>query len=58
MDRIKEHFTTKIPTAQAEVKAFLAEHGDKKIGDITVSQIYQGMRGMQALICETSKLDP
>lgn len=58
MDRIKEHFATKIPTAQADVKAFLAEHGEKTIGEIKVSQIYQGMRGMQALICETSKLDP
>ncbi len=36
MDRIKEHFATKIPMAQADVKAFLAEHGEKKIGEITV----------------------
>ena len=28
------------------------------MGDINVSQVYGGMRGMLALICETSKLDP
>ena len=57
-DRIKDRFASKIGPAQAEVKAFVAEHGDKSIGEITVAQIYQGMRGMTALICETSKLDP
>ncbi|HAB31907.1 MAG TPA: type I citrate synthase, partial [Cryomorphaceae bacterium] len=58
MDRIKEHFSTKIPIAQAETKAFLATHGEETLGEIKVNQIYQGMRGMLALICETSKLDP
>ena len=58
MDRIQEYFAGKIPAAQKEIKSFLSSHGDKSIGDIKVSQIYQGMRGMPALICETSKLDP
>jgi citrate synthase len=57
-DRIKDRFASKIGPAQAEVKAFVAEHGDKSLGEITVAQVYQGMRGMTALICETSKLDP
>lgn len=57
MDRIKEHFSTKIAPAQAEIKAFLAKHGEDSLGEITVAQVYQGMRGMTALICETSKLD-
>ncbi|MBM3433541.1 MAG: citrate (Si)-synthase, eukaryotic [Bacteroidetes bacterium] len=57
MDRIKEHFSTKIAPAQAEIKAFLAKHGEESLGEITVAQVYQGMRGMTALICETSKLD-
>ena len=48
MDRIQEHFASKIPAAQAEIKTFLAEHGEKVIGEIKVSQIYQGMRGMPA----------
>jgi len=57
-DRIKDRFASKIGPAQAEVKAFIAEHGDKSLGEITVAQVYQGMRGMTALICETSKLTP
>lgn len=58
MDKIKEHFSSKVGDAQKEVKDFISEHGDEKIGEIKVSQLYQGMRGMPALICETSKLDP
>lgn len=58
MDRIKEHFQSKVADAQKEVRDFVAEHGDEVMGEITVSQLYQGMRGMPALICETSKLDP
>ena len=58
MDRIKEHFESKIAPAQKEVKEFLASHGDEAVGEIKVRQLYTGMRGMPALICETSKLDP
>ena len=58
MDRLKEHFASKIPSAVAEVKQFIAEHGHEVVGEITIAQLYQGMRGMLALICETSKLDP
>jgi citrate synthase len=58
MDRIQEHFAAKIPAAQKEIKDFLSKHGNEVISDIQVSQLYQGMRGMPALISETSKLDP
>lgn len=57
MDKIKEKFESIIGPAVLEVKEFIKEHGDEKIGEIKVSQLYGGMRGMQALICETSKLD-
>jgi len=33
------------------------QHGDTKIGEITVDQIYGGMRGMKGLVTETSVLD-
>ena len=58
MDKIKAHFQEKIAGQVKEIKDFLAAHGDEKVGDINVSQVYGGMRGMLALICETSKLDP
>src|SRR4051812_28642757 len=58
MGNIKERFHQKAMEASAEIKTMLAEHGDKKIGEVTLSQIYQGMRGITGLVTETSLLDP
>ena len=35
----------------------LKQHGNKVIGEVTLSQIYQGMRGITGLVTETSLLD-
>ena len=35
----------------------MQEHGNRKIGEVTLSQIYQGMRGITGLVTETSLLD-
>jgi len=47
----------KIPAAQEEVKAFRKQHGNTKVGEITVDMMYGGMRGMKGLVTETSVLD-
>jgi citrate synthase len=53
----KERFKTKADKVAAEIKELLKEHGNKKIGEVTLSQIYQGMRGITGLVSETSLLD-
>src|SRR5574337_768670 len=58
MDTLKEKFLAKAKPMAAEVKALIKEHGDKKLGEYTVSQVYQGMKGITGLVTETSKLDP
>src|SRR3982750_2815506 len=55
---IKDRFKTKSEAVAAEIKDLLKEHGNKKIGEVTLSQIYQGMRGITGLVTETSLLDP
>ncbi len=57
MDRLKEKFAQKAVPMTAEVKALIKEHGDKKLGEYTVAQVYQGMKGMIGMVTETSKLD-
>ena len=42
---------------QEEVKAFRKQHGNTKIGEITIDMLYGGMR-MKGLVTETSVLDP
>jgi citrate synthase len=57
MGIIKDRFKQKAELTAAEIKTLLKEHGDKKIGEVTLSQVYQGMRGITGLVTETSLLD-
>ena len=40
------------------IKDIIKNNGDVKLGEITVAQVYQGMRGMVGMVTETSRLDP
>ena len=57
MEDIKDRFEKKATAAGIEIKELLKQHGDKKIGEITLAQVYHGMRGMTGLVTETSLLD-
>jgi citrate synthase len=57
MDALKQKFYEKSTALKAEVKGFLKEHGELKVGEITLGQIYGGMRGMPSMAWETSSLD-
>ena len=57
MASLKERFKEKAEAANIEVKNLLKEHGTKKIGEVSLSQVYQGMRGITGLVTETSLLD-
>lgn len=57
MGIVKERFKAKADVAGAELKNLLKEHGNKPVGEVTLSQIYQGMRGITGLVTETSLLD-
>lgn len=57
MATTKERFKIKADGVAAEIKELLKEHGNKKIGEVTLAQIYQGMRGITGLVSETSLLD-
>ncbi len=57
MGSYKEKFKEKADLASAEIKSLLKEHGNKVIGEVSLSQVYQGMRGITGLVTETSLLD-
>jgi citrate synthase len=46
MGIIKDRFKVKSEAANAEIKSLLKEHGTKIIGEVTLAQVYQGMRGI------------
>lgn len=58
MSALKQKLATKIPAVREEVRALIRDHGDFKLGDVTVAQAYGGMRGVKGLVTETSALDP
>ncbi|NLR80320.1 citrate (Si)-synthase, eukaryotic [Chitinophaga eiseniae] len=57
MGYIKEKFKVKADELNIEVKDLVKNHGNKKIEDVTLAQVYQGMRGITGLVTETSLLD-
>lgn len=57
MGYIKDHFKEVADKQSAEIKQIIAEHGNLSLGEVTVAQAYQGMRGIPGLITETSLLD-
>ena len=58
MGIVKDRFKIKADASGAEIKNLLKEHGNKKVGEVTLAQVYQGMRGITGLVTETSLLDP
>ena len=57
MGILKDRFKVKAEASAAEIKDILKQHGSKKIGEVQLSQVYQGMRGITGLVSETSLLD-
>ncbi len=57
MGYIKDLFREKADAQSKEIKSIIEQHGNKKIEDVTLAQVYQGMRGITGLVTETSLLD-
>ena len=57
MDPLKQLFFEKSQAHAKEVKDLLKEHGDKKVDDVLLDQVYGGMRDITCMIWEPSLLD-
>lgn len=58
MEELKKKFAEKGSKLRDEVKKIRKEYGDEKLGEYTVGQAYNGMKGIKGLVYETSALDP
>lgn len=58
MPTLKEKLAEQIPALRDEVKNLVKEHGNKVVSEITVAQIFGGLRGVKALVCDTSSVPP
>lgn len=57
MGYVKDLFKEKADAQNKEIKSIIEQHGNKKVEDVTLAQVYQGMRGITGLVTETSLLD-
>jgi citrate synthase len=58
MDLLKQKFFEKSSQLKTEVKDILKAQGGKKVDEVTLTQVFGGMRGVKSMIWETSQLDP
>jgi len=58
MDRLKQKFFEKSSALKTEIKSMLKEHGGTKVDEVTLTQVFGGMRGVKSMVWETSQLDP
>jgi len=47
-----------LPKNKQEIRELVKQHGDKVMSEVKVSQAFGGMRGVKALICDTSLVEP
>ncbi|MCK3685206.1 citrate (Si)-synthase [Maribellus sp. YY47] len=57
MEYIKNRFFDRASKCMAEFQRIRKDHGDVVLGQVTIDQVLSGMKGIPALLTETSKLD-
>ncbi len=58
MDILKQRFKEKAEALRQEIKLFNKAHGNEKVDEVSVAQVFGGMRGIKSMYWETSELDP
>jgi citrate synthase len=58
MSTLIETLTKRIPEWRDEARQILSEKGENVISNVTAAQAYGGMRGIKALVCDTSAVSP
>jgi len=55
---LKEVLAKKIEAHRPRTTRLVKEYGDVKVGEVTISQVIGGMRGIKSLVTDISYLDP
>jgi len=58
MDPLKQKFHEKSSALAKDMKAQLKIYGQEKVDEVTLKQVFGGMRGVKSMVWETSRLDP
>lgn len=57
MTTLQDLLQEKIPKFRDEIRDLVSRRGDQVISEVTVAQAYGGMRGVKAMICDTSVVE-
>src|SRR4030066_419872 len=55
---LNEKIQEQLPAWRERVKKLVKEKGDVKVGDVTIAQVYGGMRDVKSLVTDISYVDP
>ena len=55
---VQDKIEAQLPEWRARVGKLVKEHGDMKVGEVNIAQVYGGMRGVRALVTDISYVDP
>ena len=55
---LKEKFSAQLPAWRERMRKLVKESGDVKVGEVTIAQVYGGMRDVKCLVTDISYVDP
>ena len=55
---LHEKLAAQLPAWRERVKTLVKEHGDKVVDQVTISQVYGGMRDIKSMVTDVSFVDP
>src|SRR4030066_789798 len=55
---LKDKIGQQLPEWRERVTTLIKEKGDVKVGEVTISQVYGGMRDVKSLVTDISYVDP
>ena len=58
MGKLHERLARQIPKLREETHSLVKSHGAAVVSEVTVAQVFGGMRGVKALVCDTSVVEP
>jgi citrate synthase len=58
MANLHDLLAEKVPTWREDLSTLAKNHGDRVISEVTLAQALGGMRGVKAMVCDTSEVPP
>jgi len=58
MGKLHDRLAEQAPALRDKIRSVVAEHGGAVVSEVTVSQVFGGMRGVKGLVCDTSVVGP